>query len=106
MPNRNSLCPCGSGLKSKWCHADPGKNAICNRVANERMLRLIMQEKHKRELITTEEYHAFCVSEAKHKPVTEKDVDELMAGTGLTRCSCGVVIPDNDILCIKCKKKG
>lgn len=50
-PQRNRLCPCGSGLKYKWCHGDPLKKEVCNRVANEKMFQLIHQEKKKRGLI-------------------------------------------------------
>lgn len=45
---RNESCPCGSGLKFKWCHGDPMKQDICNRVVNEKMVELILQEKRKR----------------------------------------------------------
>ena len=50
-PPRNSLCPCKSGLKFKWCHGDSGKQAVCNRVANEKMVQLIREEQKKRGLI-------------------------------------------------------
>ena len=52
---RNELCPCGSGLKSKFCHADPVKRAVCETVMRETMVRLIMQEKFKRGMITEEQ---------------------------------------------------
>lgn len=45
---RNEPCPCESGLKSKYCHQDPAKVSICNRVANEKMVELILQEKRKK----------------------------------------------------------
>jgi len=48
---RNDLCPCGSGLKSKFCHGDPLKVAVCTRYANEKMVQLIRQEQKKRGLI-------------------------------------------------------
>ena len=50
-PPRNSPCPCGSGLKFKYCHGDPLKQAVCNRVANEKMVELIRQEQKKRGVI-------------------------------------------------------
>jgi predicted Zn-ribbon and HTH transcriptional regulator len=50
-PPRNSLCPCGSGLKFKYCHGDILKQEVCNRVANEKMVQLIRQEQKKRGLI-------------------------------------------------------
>jgi len=50
-PPRNNPCICGSGLKFKYCHGDPSKVAVCNRVANEKMVQLIVQEKKKRGLI-------------------------------------------------------
>lgn len=43
-PGRNTLCPCGSKLKYKYCHGDGSKRAVCNRVANEKMVQLIEQE--------------------------------------------------------------
>lgn len=54
-PARNSPCPCGSELKAKYCHSDPRKKAICEVAVRETMLRLIMQEKHKRGMITDEQ---------------------------------------------------
>ena len=47
---RNDPCSCGSGLKFKHCHGDPGKRKVCNRVANETMVRLIMAEQVKKGL--------------------------------------------------------
>lgn len=52
---KNELCPCKSGLKSKFCHSDPRKKAICEIAVRETMLRLIMQEKHKQGMITDEQ---------------------------------------------------
>ena len=46
--DRNVLCPCGSGLKAKWCHADPIKLQLCNRVAQMYMMRLIQEERKKK----------------------------------------------------------
>ena len=106
-PGRNELCPCNSGLKFKWCHDDSGKMAACDRIAFEHMSLLIIREQHKRKIISDEQYKAFMARynpETKPEPVTKKDVDELMASTGLTRCSCGTVIPDDCKLCIKCEK--
>ena len=45
---RNEPCTCGSGLKSKYCHQDPTKIAICEVVVRETMLKLILQEKRKK----------------------------------------------------------
>jgi len=50
-PPRNSPCPCGSGLKFKWCHGDELKKAVCNRVVNEKMVQLIREEQKKRGLV-------------------------------------------------------
>lgn len=47
---RNERCMCGSGLKFKHCHGDPQKVAVCNRVANEKMVELIVAEKRKRKM--------------------------------------------------------
>lgn len=57
-PPRNSPCPCGSGLKAKYCHSDLGKRAVCEAAMRETMVRLIMIEKHKRGMITDEELEA------------------------------------------------
>jgi hypothetical protein len=54
-PGRNEPCPCKSGLKFKQCHGDPVKRAVCESVMAETMLRLIMQEKHKRGMIADEQ---------------------------------------------------
>ena len=45
---RNEPCPCGSGLKHKHCHGDILKQEVCNRVANETMVKLILQEKRRK----------------------------------------------------------
>lgn len=47
-PGRNEKCPCGSGLKYKYCHGDHLKREVCNRVANEKMVELILDEKRKK----------------------------------------------------------
>lgn len=54
-PGCNELCPCGSELKFKICHGDPAKRAVCEVVMRETMVRLIMQEKFKRGMITEEQ---------------------------------------------------
>ena len=107
-PKRNSLCPCNSGLKFKWCHGDSGKAAACDRIAFEHMSLLIIKEQHKRNIISDEQYKAFMErykSDFVPEPVTERDVNELMASTGLTRCACGAVIPDDCKVCVKCERK-
>ena len=48
QPGRNDPCPCESGLKFKHCHGDMLKVAVCNRVANEKMIQLIREEQKKR----------------------------------------------------------
>lgn len=48
---RNEPCSCGSGLKAKYCHQDPGKIAVCNRIVNEKMVQLIYQEKIRKGLM-------------------------------------------------------
>ena len=50
-PGRNEPCPCDSGLKYKHCHGDVLKVAVCNRVANETMVRLIAQTKFKKGMV-------------------------------------------------------
>jgi len=54
-PGRNELCPCKSELKFKHCHGDPVKRVVCETVMRETMVRLIMQEKFKRGMITEEQ---------------------------------------------------
>ena len=54
-PGRNELCPCKSELKFKHCHGDPAKRAVCEVAMRETMVRLIMQEKFKRGMITEEQ---------------------------------------------------
>lgn len=51
-PPRNEPCPCGSGLKAKWCHSDPIKQMLCTRKANEHMASLVRQEQKKRGLVS------------------------------------------------------
>lgn len=48
---RNQPCPCGSGLKAKFCHLDPVKIQLCQKVAEEAMRRLIARERMNKGLI-------------------------------------------------------
>lgn len=48
---RNEKCPCGMGLKFKHCHGDESKKNIVQRVADETMTRLIINELLKKGLI-------------------------------------------------------
>ena len=50
-PGRNSPCPCGSGLKAKWCHGDVVKQQLARHAMNYRMAELIVEEKIKRGLV-------------------------------------------------------
>jgi len=50
-PGRNDPCPCGSGLKYKYCHGDAAKREACNALVREHMLKLIQQEQKKRGLV-------------------------------------------------------
>lgn len=107
QPGRNELCPCSSGLKFKYCHGDLGKMAACDRVAFEHMSLLIIKEQHKRRIISDEQYKVFMEkykSDFVPEPVTQKDVNDLIATTGLKRCACGTPIPDDCELCVKCKR--
>ena len=106
-PGRNDLCPCKSGLKYKYCHGDESKKAVCNRIVMEIMLRMIMREKHKRGLMTDEQYTEFT-NKGRELPeqVTEYDVGELLDKAGLKRCAgalCSAPIPDTETFCPKCK---
>ena len=110
-PGRNDLCPCGSGLKHKYCHGDSGKVALCNRIVGEFMSRLIQKERHDRGISTDEEYQEFldiCNPKMLPKVVTEHDVDEILDKANLKRCAgalCGAPIPDTEEFCIQCKLK-
>ena len=107
-PGRGDPCPCKSELKFRHCHGDGGKQAACDRIAFEHMSKLIMAEKHKRKLISDDQYKAFKERydpAVAPPPVTERDVNELIASTGLTRCACGAVIPDDCKACIKCERE-
>ena len=104
---RNELCKCKSGLKFKYCHGDPEKKMLCERGMAEIMFRLVMREKCKRKLITEEEYQTF-LNKNKSNIVTDKDVDEAFDQMGLKRCAtplCGTPIPDDQVLCRRCKTK-
>ncbi len=62
LPGRNELCPCKSGLKVKFCHGDEVKRIICNQVAKEKMLGLIVEERKKRRLQKSK-YTCVCGAE-------------------------------------------
>lgn len=108
-PGRNDLCGCNSGLKFKYCHGDPGKLAVCDRIVHEKMVELIMKEKHLRGLLSDVEYSAFLAKrnpKTLREPVKGTDVDELIDSAGLTRCAdCGAIVPSGDKLCMKCIRK-
>lgn len=53
-PGRNESCPCGSGLKYKYCHGDESKRLTANRVANLAMSELILHEQKKRGFVPWE----------------------------------------------------
>jgi hypothetical protein len=68
---------------------------------------LIIKEQHKRKIIPDEQYKAFMErykSDFVPPPVTDRDVEELIASTGLTRCACGAVIPGDCEACVKCER--
>jgi len=50
-PRPNKPCPCGSGLKAKFCHSDRAKKAACEAVVREHMYHLTVAEKIKKGLI-------------------------------------------------------
>lgn len=106
-PKRNSLCPCNSGLKAKYCHLDPGKMAACDRVAFEHMSKLVAREQHKRGILSDDQYKMFKERydpEVSPMPVTSKDVNQILDQAGLKRCACGTPIPDDCETCVKCKR--
>jgi hypothetical protein len=108
---RNEQCGCGSGLKFKWCHGDAGKAAVCEHYLNEIMLRLIMKEKYKRDMITDEEYRNFLSKvkgEMEPQSVNEYEAGEILDKAKLKRCAgalCGTPIPDTEEFCMKCKEQ-
>lgn len=107
-PNRNSLCPCNSGLKAKYCHLDPGKMAACDRIAFEHMSILIAREQHKRGILSDAQFKLFMKRynpATTPEPVTSRDVDELLDSVELKRCACGIPISDTETQCVKCKNK-
>jgi len=104
-PGKNKPCPCGSELKFKHCHGDPTKRRVCEAVMEETMIRLIMQTKFNKGMITEEELRS-TIDPPKQDPVIENvGVEELQKDTGLKRCSCGIPIPEKDDKCIKCGRK-
>lgn len=54
-PKRNKPCPCGSGLKYKWCHGDVAKTANARDAMNRKMVELIIEEKIMRGLLDPED---------------------------------------------------
>lgn len=48
---RNEKCPCGSGLKYKFCHGDPVKIQLVNHAADVAMNHLIQGERVKKGII-------------------------------------------------------
>jgi len=54
-PKRNEPCPCGSGLKYKWCHGDQIKTMSARDAMNMKMAELIIKEKIKRRMIESED---------------------------------------------------
>lgn len=107
-PGRNDLCICGSGLKFKLCHGDPLKKAVCNRIVDEKMMELIMVEKHLRGLLSDVDYSAYLARrnpKTPREPVTGSDVNQLIDEAGIARCvDCDTIVPSGDKLCKKCKK--
>lgn len=85
---RNELCPCGSELKQKHCHGDPKKLQACNQIAQYYMIKLIREERKKREL---ESYDFTCEKCGKG---TDQPRQSTIAGGGLV-CpdeACGGVV--------------
>lgn len=50
-PGRNELCPCGSGLKYKYCHGDVVKRQLVQKFAAALMARLIQRTQMHKGLI-------------------------------------------------------
>jgi len=83
--DRNQLCPCGSGLRQKNCHADPVKLQLCNRVAQMYMIRLIQEERKKWGI---DSYMYTC--NACGKGTDEPETSEIATATPIFKCpTCG-----------------
>ena len=94
---RNQLCGCGSGLKYKKCHGDPGKLRIAQHVATEAMDIMIAQTRNERGDIDGTAY-----SEVVMNP--ELVLRRFFAQFGLMVCpDCGVELK---VKCEKCEKVG
>ena len=88
---RNEPCPCQSGLKVKFCHGDEVKLGICNQVARQKMMELIVEERKRQGL---QECKYTCVCGAKF------DIpDRSELAPDVIKCSaCGDTrITDNEI---------
>ncbi len=90
LPGRNKPCVCKSGLKVKHCHGDLMKRAICNQVAKEKMVELIIEERKKRGL---HKCKFTCVCGAKFDEPGQSDI-----APGMILCpACGDTrITDNE----------
>lgn len=53
--NRNELCQCGSGLKTKRCHGDPVLKQTAMRIANHMMVLFITERLHETGIAGAEE---------------------------------------------------
>ena len=88
-PGRNDKCPCNSGLKFKHCHGDEAKRQLASKAANQVMMHLIMEEKHKRGLITDEAWNAYA-----GEPLTERI--DYMVGTDKAEKPKSVIITGDE----------
>ena len=89
---RNASCPCGSGLKGKFCHGNSEKLQACNQIAQMYMMKLIREERKKRGL---EPYDFTCKSCGKgtDKPV----MSTLNTPTPVFKCPlCGSTDLENN----------
>ena len=101
LPGRNELCPCKSGLRVKFCHGDEIKRQICNQVAREKMMELIVEERKKRGLQKCR--YACCLCGA----TFEMAVESTMAANVYLCPECGDTrITDNENKEIQEKNNG
>lgn len=77
---RNEPCSCGSGINFSDCHGCPMKQAICNRVANEKMVELIRMDQRKKIIRVQQEECSECGNTGKK-----------WGPDGVEKCQCQLI---------------
>lgn len=119
---RHQPCPCGSGLKFKWCHGSETIKQACQKAAALMFMHCITPFRLQHKVIDQEEYtHIMSqvdtalvemvvggqgcngdVVESEDRKQEQRDVGELQSVVKLVRCSkCGRPVPAGT-KCIKC----